>query len=62
MVSDVLPGVKQKECFRLIGELPLRFPVGAQRRYSDLGFVLLGQIIETVSGLPLERFMEENIF
>ncbi|MBV6428969.1 MAG: hypothetical protein KIPDCIKN_03506 [Haliscomenobacter sp.] len=52
----------KKECFRLIGELPLRFPVGAQRRYSDLGFVLLGQIIETVSGLPLERFMEESIF
>ncbi|MBK8878524.1 MAG: serine hydrolase [Haliscomenobacter sp.] len=52
----------KQECYRLIGELPLRFPVGAQRRYSDLGFVLLGQIIETVSGLPLERFMEENIF
>ncbi len=52
----------KQECFRLIGELPLRFPVGAQRRYSDLGFVLLGQIIETVSGMPLERFMQENIF
>lgn len=52
----------KQECYRLIGELPLRFPVGAQRRYSDLGFVLLGQIIETVSGLPLERFVEENIF
>lgn len=52
----------KEECYSLIGELPLAFPVGKQRRYSDLGFVLLGQIIEIVSGLPLEQFMAENIF
>lgn len=52
----------KEECYNLIGELPLAFPVGEQRRYSDLGFVLLGQIIETVSGLPLDQFMTENIF
>ena len=40
----------------------LDVPVGEQRRYSDLGFVLLGEIIEIVSGLPLEQFMNENIF
>lgn len=50
------------ECYKIIGELPLRFPVGEQRRYSDLGFVLLGEIIEIVSGMPLEQFMKENIF
>ena len=52
----------REACYRLIGELPLAFPVGKQRRYSDLGFVLLGEIIEIVSGLPLEQFMNENIF
>jgi CubicO group peptidase (beta-lactamase class C family) len=52
----------KEECFRLIGELPLMFPVGEQRRYSDLGFVLLGEIIEIVSGMPLEQFMKQNIF
>jgi CubicO group peptidase (beta-lactamase class C family) len=52
----------RKECYRVIGELPLRFPVGEQRRYSDLGFVLLGEIIEIVSGMPLEKYMEQNIF
>jgi CubicO group peptidase (beta-lactamase class C family) len=52
----------KQECYRLIGELPLMFPVGAQRRYSDLGFGILGEIIETVSGLPLEDFMKQNIF
>jgi serine-type D-Ala-D-Ala carboxypeptidase len=52
----------KQECFKVIGELPLKFPVGEQRRYSDLGFVLLGEIIENVSGLPLEKFMKQNIF
>ena len=52
----------KKESYKLIGELPLMFPVGAQRRYSDLGFVLLGEIVEIVSGLPLEEFMKQDIF
>jgi CubicO group peptidase (beta-lactamase class C family) len=52
----------KQECFRLIGELPLMYPVGEQRHYSDLGFVLLGEIIEIVSGMPLDQFMKENIF
>ncbi|MGC1390498.1 MAG: serine hydrolase [Bacteroidales bacterium] len=52
----------KEESYRLIGELPLMFPVGAQRRYSDLGFVLLGEIVEIISGLPLEKFEKQNIF
>ena len=52
----------KQESYRLIGELPLMFPVGEQRRYSDLGFVLLGEIVEIVSGLSLEQFMKQNVF
>jgi CubicO group peptidase (beta-lactamase class C family) len=52
----------KQECYKLIGELPLMFPVGEQRRYSDLGFMLLGEIIEFISGLPLEEFTRQNIF
>lgn len=52
----------KKESYKLIEDLPLRFPVGRQRKYSDLGFVILGEIIEKVSGMPLEQFMEKNIF
>jgi serine-type D-Ala-D-Ala carboxypeptidase len=52
----------KQECYRLIEGLPLMTPVGEERRYSDLGFVLLGEIIEIVSGLPLEQFMKQNIF
>jgi CubicO group peptidase (beta-lactamase class C family) len=52
----------RQDCFRLIASLPLAYPVGRQRRYSDLGFVILGQIIEIVSGMPMEQFMKENVF
>ena len=52
----------KQESYKLIGELPLMFPVGEKRRYSDLGFVILGEIIEIVSGQSLEDFMKKNIF
>jgi len=52
----------KQETFKLIGELPLAFPVGAGRHYSDLGFTVLGEIIEKVSGLPLDQFEKQNIF
>lgn len=48
--------------FQLISELPLFDSIGKQRRYSDLGFTILGQIIEVVSGMPLDRFAKEKIF
>ncbi|HAL81009.1 MAG TPA: hypothetical protein DCO83_01285 [Mucilaginibacter sp.] len=52
----------KQETFKLIGELPLAFPVGAQRKYSDLGFTILGEIVEVVSGLSLDQFEKQNIF
>lgn len=51
----------KQETYKVIGELPLMFPVGEQRRYSDLGFMLLGEIVEIVSGLPLEQFVQQNV-
>jgi CubicO group peptidase (beta-lactamase class C family) len=52
----------RQETYALIGGLPLKYPIGKQRRYSDLGFIILGQIIELVSGMPLEQFMQQNLF
>ncbi|MEO8415235.1 MAG: serine hydrolase [Ginsengibacter sp.] len=52
----------KQETYQLIGELPLAFPVGKVRQYSDLGFMLLGEIIEKISGMPLDQFEQKNIF
>ena len=45
-----------------VEQLPLDAPVGRQRRYSDLGFMLLGYLIETVSGRPLDAFVAEEVY
>jgi CubicO group peptidase (beta-lactamase class C family) len=53
---------KKTDSYKVIEALRLNFPVGGQRRYSDLGFVLLGEIVEIVSGMSLDKFEEKNIF
>ena len=52
----------KEETYRLIHELPLAYPVGKIRKYSDLGFILLGEIVEKVSGMPLNKFDSLHIF
>lgn len=41
---------------------PLTAPPGARFVYSDTGFILLGEIVRRVSGMPLNEFAERNIF
>ncbi|HEX2723706.1 MAG TPA: serine hydrolase [Gemmatimonadaceae bacterium] len=50
------------ETYRAIREMPLAWGVGEGRHYSDLGFMLLGYIIERVSGKPLDAFVESEIY
>ncbi len=44
----------------------LRFPPGYEtgkgRSYSNTGFALLAAIIEIVSGIPYEKYLQENLF
>jgi CubicO group peptidase (beta-lactamase class C family) len=40
----------------------LEYPTGAQSVYSDLGFLLLGELIELVAQAPLDRVCHERIF
>ncbi|WP_158866883.1 serine hydrolase domain-containing protein [Leifsonia sp. AG29] len=44
-----------------VQRLPLADAPGTVRRYSDLGFMLAGAIVERVSGLPLRRAYRELI-
>ena len=41
---------------------PLEFEPGKGRHYSNSGYVLLGYIIEQVTGMTYEEFVAENIF
>lgn len=37
-------------------------PPGTRVSYSDLGFIVLGAIVEHAAGQPMDRFVEEEVF
>ncbi len=41
---------------------PLRAAPGTRADYSDIGFLLLGELLETKAGLPLDVFARQEIF
>src|SRR5437667_5221887 len=47
----------QKACEEKLQSTP-----GAVFRYSDINFFLLGEIVQRVSKIPLEEFVEREIF
>jgi CubicO group peptidase (beta-lactamase class C family) len=46
----------------LFGRRPLMFPPGSKFRYSNYGFILLGLIVERVSGQSYYDYIREQIF
>jgi CubicO group peptidase (beta-lactamase class C family) len=46
----------------LITSLDLRYPIDSGRHYSDLGFMLLGEIVERATGEPLDRAAHRLVF
>jgi uncharacterized protein YbbC (DUF1343 family)/CubicO group peptidase (beta-lactamase class C family) len=46
---------------KLIGEKPISSP-GMRFLYSDINFVVLGEIVQRVSGKPLDIYCDEHIF
>ncbi len=50
------------EAFRRIHALDLRAAPGTRFMYSDVGFIVLGEIVERVSGKSLDEFSREHIF
>ena len=66
--EDLLSGdrtdqVQDCEVLTLLGRADRRyFAPGSAFRYSNSGYVLLGLIVERVSGRPFARFLQEQIF
>jgi len=52
----------KQDTYAYISRLELAYPVGKKRHYSDLGFMLLGYIIEEVSGQPLDVFVSKSLY
>lgn len=51
-IDDMLP---------LLRDEPLAYEPGADQRYSNYGYIVLGAILEKISGRPFARLLDENI-
>ncbi|HEY2356264.1 MAG TPA: serine hydrolase domain-containing protein, partial [Phenylobacterium sp.] len=51
-----------KDYVALFGARPPRFAPGAQTEYSNYGFMLLGRIVEVVSGQAYDDYIASHIF
>lgn len=54
--------VSPEEIFEAIYKETLEYEPGTQVVYSDLGFILLRKIVEIVTGMPFEEFVQQKIF
>jgi serine-type D-Ala-D-Ala carboxypeptidase len=52
----------ERETYAVIQQMALQWGVGEARHYSDLGFMLLGYIVERVTGRPLDRFLADSLY
>lgn len=50
------------QTYAVIRDMPLEWGVGSGRHYSDLGFMLLGDIVSRVSGEPLDVFVSRSLY
>jgi uncharacterized protein YbbC (DUF1343 family)/CubicO group peptidase (beta-lactamase class C family) len=51
-----------EEAMKKICDLKLQVPTGSKFIYSDVNFILLGEIVHRVSGQKLNEFAPENIY
>ena len=59
--SDVLPDARQRILAEILAT-PLHHPTGTKYMYSDLGYMLNGEIIARVGGMPLNLYLHSRLF
>jgi CubicO group peptidase (beta-lactamase class C family) len=59
-IADYADG-KAKALERIAG-LKLEAPAGTRFRYSDVGFIVLGELVERLGGMPVDQFARKHVF
>jgi CubicO group peptidase (beta-lactamase class C family) len=62
MEQPTLDGLPLRDAVRSYALTPLQFPPGAKYQYSNAGINTVGRLIEVLSGMPYEMFMEVRLF
>ena len=42
--------------------MPLSYKTGTKMVYSDINFIVLGKVIESITGMPLDQYVEQNFY
>jgi uncharacterized protein YbbC (DUF1343 family)/CubicO group peptidase (beta-lactamase class C family) len=50
------------ETVRAFARVPFDYPPGSGTQYSDMGFILLGEVVRRASGQPLDRYLDRTVF
>jgi CubicO group peptidase (beta-lactamase class C family)/imidazolonepropionase-like amidohydrolase/Tol biopolymer transport system component len=59
---DYRKAYTERELLALSYALPLEFPAGARWNYSNTGYVVLGILIHTVTGMPYWEYLRQRLF
>lgn len=57
-----LRGKNNQERFEYIKNMELEYPIGTKVIYSDLGFILLGEMVAQIYDQPLDQVAKQQIF
>ena len=57
-----VPWSGQETAFRMAHEEKLQSPPGSQFVYSDINFIELGELVQRLSGMSLDKYAEAHIF
>ena len=55
------PHLTLAETSRRVSQQPLRFPPGSRWGYSTAGIDVLGRVVEVVSGMPFDAFLQKRV-
>lgn len=55
------PDAQRRAVLHHARQTPLVYPPGTETRYSDLGMILLGELLEEIHGTTLDRLFEKRV-